>query len=112
LFSCGSKKEKGNLLSQDKMKAVMWDIFQAQAFTENFIKNDSSKNVLAESAKLQQQVFALHKITKQDYDRTYSYYKVHPDEMKVLLDSISAFAENQRRDMMMNRYNKPERPHK
>jgi hypothetical protein len=94
------------------MKAVMWDIFQAQAFTENFIKNDSSKNVLAESAKLQQQVFALHKITKQDYDRTYSYYKVHPDEMKVLLDSISAFAENQRMDMMMNRYNKPERPHK
>ena len=89
LFSCGSKNGiPSGILKPAKMEVVLWDVLRADAFTYNFITKDSSKKPETENAKLQQQVFALHKITKTEFYKSYEFYKAHPDLMQPILDSI------------------------
>lgn len=104
-FSCNGKKNaSGEIISKTKMQAVLWDIIRADSFTQQFIKKDSTKNPVFENARLQQQIFLNHKITREDFEKSYSYYKEHPDLMRPLLDSITAIAERQRNVMMKNKY--------
>ena len=103
--SCKSKE--GKILPPEKMKVVLWDIFMADAFTDQFVKKDSSKNEVAENEKMYRQIFSIHKISKADFETTYNYYKQRPPEMRTLMDSITALAERSRRDLMMKKYSKP-----
>ena len=89
LFSCGSKQEvPPGILKPAIMQKVMWDVLRADAFTFDFIKRDSAKKPEAEDVKLQQQIFAIHKVSKEDFYRSYNFYKAHPDLMQPMLDSM------------------------
>ena len=105
-YSCGDKPrgEKAMLLSTEKMQQVLWDILQADAFTQNFIKPDSTKKELIENAALQKKIFELHKISREDFYYSYNYYSAHPEVMKMILDSVSAKAERDRTKIIMERY--------
>ena len=87
--SCASDSEtpKG-IITPDKMQAVLWDIIKANAFTNEFIKKDSSKNLSEENKRLQEQVFAIHKVTKADFYNSYDYYKSNTPLFKKMLDSM------------------------
>ena len=102
--SCNEKKQEGNIVSKEKMQAVLWDILQAEAFTANFIKKDSTKNEAAENAALQKKIFELHKISRQDFTKSYDYYSSQPEQMRSMLDSMSAKAERERNKVMKERY--------
>lgn len=104
IFSCKSRPEKGVVLDKVKMQAVLWDMLQADAFTQNFIKKDSSKNDTLEIAALQKKIFELHKIKREDFTASYDYYSSQPEVMKTILDSVSAKAERDRSKVMMQRY--------
>lgn len=106
LYSCGDKQkvEKAKILTAEKMQTVLWDVLQADAFTQNFVKKDSSKRDTLENAALQKKIFELHKITKEDFYSSYNFYAAQPDEMKKMLDSIAAKAERDRSKLMMDRY--------
>jgi hypothetical protein len=98
--SCGNKdKLPAGLLKPDKMQAVLWDVIKADVFTTEFIKKDSAKNAAAENLKLQQQIFAIHKISKADFYNSYDYYKLNSTAFKKIIDSMIAQAER-------NHYNK------
>ena len=84
------------ILGKEKMQAVMWDIIRAEAFTDQFIKKDSSKNVFQENMKLQNAIFSFHKVTRSEYYKSYDYYISHTDLIRVVLDSMSAKAERDR----------------
>ena len=95
--SCDSKnKVPAGVLKPDKMRAVLWDIIKADVFTAEFIKKDSAKNAALENLKLQQQIFAIHKITKADFYRSYDYYKAHTEIFKKVMDSMVVRAEKDR----------------
>src|SRR6187397_3052401 len=85
---------KGNtqpvILNKDKMAAVLWDIMRANSFTELYIKKDSLKNATLENMKLQQQIFTIHNVSKEAFYKSYNYYSLQPDQMRVILDSIAA----------------------
>ena len=81
------------------MEMVLWDIIRADVFTEQFIKKDTLKKPAAENIKLQNKIFALHKITRQDYNKSYEYYLAHTDLMRGILDSMTAKAERERTKM-------------
>ncbi len=105
LYSCGgSKEESGTILTTAKMQDVMWDMLLADAFTEKYLKTDSSKKELVQNAALQQKVFELHKITKGDFYKSYNYYNNHPDLMRIILDSIGVKADRERNGLMNERY--------
>jgi phosphorylcholine metabolism protein LicD len=106
LYSCRDKNKnaEGKILTAKEMQSVMWDILQADAFTQNFIKKDSTKKDQLENAALQKKIFELHKIKREDFYTSYNYYTAHPDEMRKILDSINAKAERGRNKMMEQRY--------
>ncbi|GAB2835291.1 DUF4296 domain-containing protein [Ferruginibacter profundus] len=89
LSSCGNKNEipKG-ILKPAKMQTVLWDVLRADAFTFNFITRDSSKKPEAENVKLQQQIFTVHKVSRDEFYKSYEFYKTHPELMQTILDSM------------------------
>lgn len=86
LFSC-SKSDK-EILSQDKMEKIVWDLTQADVFTQEFISKDSTKNLAIENLKLQQKIFAKYKTDKKIFYKSYEYYLKHDELLKPLLDSM------------------------
>lgn len=81
------------------MEGVLWDILQAERFSTLFlIKDSASLNVELEKLKLYDQVFALHKVSKDDFIKSYKYYLSRPDMAKVIFDSIAAKAERKKND--------------
>ena len=95
-FCIASCKDKNALpagiLSKEKMQVVLWDVIRAEAFTNNYIKRDTTKNknLVLEDAKLQHQVFAINNVTKDEFYTSYDYYRMHPDLLLAVLDSIDA----------------------
>jgi hypothetical protein len=100
ISSCGNKdKLPAGILKPDKMQAVLWDVIKADVFTAEFIKKDTAKNAAAENLKLQQQIFAIHKISKAGFYNSYDYYKLNSTAFKKIIDSMITLAER-------NHYNK------
>ena len=70
------------------MQAVLWDVLRADAFAFQFIIKDTLKKPEAEMAKMQQQIFAVHKTTRAVFYKSLDYYKQHPDIFQPMLDSM------------------------
>ncbi len=106
LLSCANKQDtaKPKIISSEKMQEVLWDIFQADAYSEKFLKTDTAKNIIVQNAALQKKVFELHKISKEDFMVSYNYYSSHADIMRTLLDSIGVKGERRRGKMMSDHY--------
>lgn len=96
MAGCDKEGLPSGILEKEKMQAVLWDFIQAEAYTTQFIKKDSIKNDTFENAKLQQQIFALHNISKKEFYNSYDYYAGHVELMRTLLDSISLKAEREK----------------
>ena len=96
-WGCSNKgNTQPDILNKDKMAAVLWDIMRANSFTELYIKKDSFKNATLENMKLQQQIFTIHHVSKEAFYKSYNYYSLQPDQMRVILDSIAARSERNR----------------
>lgn len=70
------------------MQEVMWDMISAGEFLNGYLLNKDSVDKLAESSKIYGQVLQIHKIKKEDFDKSFRYYREHPALMKALLDSL------------------------
>jgi hypothetical protein len=91
LQACHEKNTVPNgILNKGQMQDVLWDIMQADAFTNSFIKKDSSKNAVDEDILLQKRIFLIHGISQDDFYKSYSFYKDNPALMLAVLDSITA----------------------
>ncbi len=90
LFAACSPNRPDDVLAPEKMQQVLWDYIRADVYASEFIAKDSSKNTVAENAKLQLAVFNKHKISKEQFYKSYEYYASHNKEMRTMLDSITA----------------------
>ena len=90
------------ILKKDKMQAVLWDIIQAESYTTLFITKDSLKNAPVENAGLQQKIFAVHNISREEFYNSYDYYTGHAELMRALLDSITAKGEREKYKTLYN----------
>ena len=93
IASCKDKNAlPAGILSKEKMQVVLWDVIRAETFTDSYIKRDTikNKNLVLEDAKLQHQVFAIDNVTKDEFYTSYDYYRMHPDLLFAVLDSIDA----------------------
>ena len=88
-----------DILPKKKMEVILWDMIQADRFNALFqVKDSASKNVQLEKFKLYEQVFAIHKTSKEDFIKSYKYYLSRPDMAKVMFDSMTAKAERMKAD--------------
>lgn len=103
LAGCTDKESlPSGILKKEKMQAVLWDIIQAESYTTLFVKKDSLKNALVENAKLQQKIFAINKISKEEFYKSYDYYTGHAELMRPMLDSITAKGEREKYKTLYN----------
>lgn len=97
LCSCWQAKPgKNEVLSINSMKLVMWDMIQADEFATSYIPKDSTHNLQIETNRLYQKVFVLHKIDSLKFFKSIDYYKKNPGDYKILMDSLSAYANRER----------------
>jgi Domain of unknown function (DUF4296) len=90
IISCSDKNKVPNyVLPEEKMQAVLWSMINAGEFLNGYILNKDSVDRVAESSKIYGQVFQIHHVTKEEFDKSYLYYREHPDLMKAILDSLS-----------------------
>jgi hypothetical protein len=101
LVSCSNKtNSKTNILSQNQMEKLIWDIMLVDEFTDNHIVKDSSKDANKERLKLYLEVFQLHHTSQQEFSASMKYYSQKPDLMKVIFDSLSARGERERKKLI------------
>ncbi len=92
--SCENKNTMPEgILQRDKMQAVMWDVLKADVFTRDFIIKDTSKKAVEENLKLQLDIFAIHHISKDEFYKSFNYYKLNTGLMKEMMDSMIVKAE-------------------
>jgi Domain of unknown function (DUF4296) len=85
-----SNKVPDGVLPPPKMQQVMQDMMKADQFLSDYVLNkDSTKDKDRESIQLYNRVFTLHNITKEDFAKSFAFYKAHPVQLQALMDSIS-----------------------
>lgn len=91
LAACRAKnKAPSGVLPPEKMQAVLWDLLRADQFLATYVLNkDTSLKKINESLRYYQQVFALHKISKEEFSKSFSWYRAHPAVFRALMDSIA-----------------------
>ena len=70
------------------MQEVFWDFIRTDVYANEIMRRDFTKNVELENAKLQMQVFKLHKVTREEFYKSYEYYLKHEQLMKSMLDTM------------------------
>lgn len=90
-----SDKVPANILSPERMKPILWDMLAADqlVLSRDVGKTDSLKDLATNKF---EEVFAAHKISKETFYKSFRYYEEHPDVLKVLFDSVSAYGTRMR----------------
>ena len=91
IAGCKNKNRiPADIIPQKKMQAILWDMMRADQFLSDFVLNkDPGLDKRTESIKLYTRVFAIHHISKEQYEKSFSFYKTHPALFKVIMDSLS-----------------------
>jgi hypothetical protein len=80
------------ILGIDSMKMVMWDMLKADELYIRILAKDSTARKRKENIRLYEEVFALHRTTKGQFDSSYKFYEAHPVKFRDLIDSLDAYA--------------------
>lgn len=103
LAGCTDKEAlPSGILKKEKMQAVLWDMIQAESYTTLFITKDSLKNAPVENVRLQQKIFAIHKISKEEFYNSYDYYTAHAEIMRAVFDSITVKGDREKYKRLYN----------
>lgn len=82
------KKVPNDILKQNEMRKIMWDLMRADAYIANFIMKDSTKNQKEESAMLYEKIFEIHSTTRDAFQKSLAFYQSRPDLFKTVSDSL------------------------
>lgn len=93
-------KHKPQILTIQQMKPIMWDMIVADEWFKTRANNDSTITKAKWNVSLYNKVFALNNITKADYYNSLKYYQDHPQQLKILLDSVTAYGIRTKENVM------------
>jgi hypothetical protein len=88
LFACSSGDIPKNVLPPQKMNDVLWDILQADELASLQIQKDSSLTLTTHTGQYYQNIFALHKITREQFEHSLRFYQNHPPLFKPIVESL------------------------
>jgi hypothetical protein len=66
---------------------------QADEMAEYYVAKDSTFRILSKHIDYYQKVFAIHKITKDEFTKSLAYYENHPSRLNPVLDSLQSFGQ-------------------
>lgn len=76
------------ILSQQKMRLVLWDLIRIDEYATNFLLKGSSLDPDKEKAKLYEQIFKLHSTKAEIFKKSLTFYQSNPNLLKVIIDSL------------------------
>jgi hypothetical protein len=89
LCACsGQASVPSDVLPPKDMQSVLWDVMLADEVAEFYLEKNSTLIPLTEHTSLYQKVFQLHKISKEKFDKSVSFYEHRPDLLQPILDSL------------------------
>jgi len=100
LVSCSPEIPK-DVIPIDRMKFVMYDVLSAQEAAQLMADPKDTTATKNKTFELYDQVFAIHKISRQEFDRSFKFYESHPDKIKILFDSVTAFGNRKKNEIYM-----------
>ena len=99
------KKIPKDVLPQNEMRKIMWDLIRADAYVSAFVMKDSTKDQKTESAILYEKIFDIHSTTRETFKKSLAFYQNRPDLFKVISDSLRI---NERKALEPQELKKPE----
>ena len=88
-FGCiRDNKVPKDVIPQNQMRKIMWDLMRADAYVTDFVMKDSTRDKKAESAKLYEKVFDIHFTTREIFKKSLAFYESRPDLFKAISDSL------------------------
>jgi len=88
-FSCSEKNQKKDILPEKEMREVMWDMIRADQYVAAFLLKDSTHTKRDESIRLYEDIFHIHKITREEFKASFDYYSSRPDLFRPITDSLA-----------------------
>lgn len=91
LAACSGKTSVPfGILSIDKMAPIVWDMAEADQYAAMLIKDSAHVDPKMERLRLYEQVFRIHGVSREKFEKSYNYYKEHPAISQILYDSLAA----------------------
>jgi len=88
-FACiRDNKVPKDVIPQNQMRKIMWDLMRADAYVTDFVMKDSTRDKKTESAKLYEKIFDIHATSWEAFKKSLSFYQDRPDLFKVISDSL------------------------
>ena len=88
-FSCSEQEQKKDILPEKEMREVMWDMMRADQYVAAFLSKDSTHSKKDESTRLYDEIFQIHKITREQFKTSFNYYSSQPDLFRPIIDSLA-----------------------
>jgi len=90
-FGCISdNKVPKDVIPQNQMRKIMWDLMRADAYVTDFIMKDSTCDKKVESIKFYEKIFDIHATSQEAFKKSLAFYQNRPDLFKVISDSLRA----------------------
>ena len=89
ITSCSDSKVPKSVMDIEQMQAVYWDYIRADVYANELVRSDTNRNAVKENARLQEDIFLLYKLSKEEFYESYDYYLNHPTLMKEMLDTMA-----------------------
>jgi hypothetical protein len=89
LFSCSKREQNKNILPEKEMREIMWDMMRADQYVAAFLPKDSTHNKKDQSIALYEEIFHIHKISREQFKTSFDYYSSRPDLFRPIIDSLA-----------------------
>lgn len=88
-FACSrDKRMPADILSEEKMGTVLFEIGMAEAKLENYVFRDTTVNRDSAIRSELEIVLQVHQLSQESFRNSYEYYKARPSVMKVIMDTL------------------------
>ena len=98
LVSCAGKKDfPDDVISVKPMQKIVWDLLQADEIAFQRKTADSTVNLKETSFRLYDTVFAIHKVSREAFYKSYEYYQRHPQLYTSMMTGVKNIGEAERK---------------
>lgn len=87
LSACNNSIPSG-IIATNEMQKIYWDLINADNLAKEVVKRDSTRKISSENIKYLNEVLMIHRISKNELDRSLTYYQRHPDLLGNIFDSL------------------------
>ncbi len=95
--------QEQEILNEDKMATVIYDVLLAESFAESYLMKDTMKNKDSTLQIEMDKVLKVHSISSQTFAKSYRFYKSNPLTLERILDSANERAVRERTDVFLKR---------